>query len=585
MKIFIEQISDIFMNTFEELGYDRSAGRVNVSNRPDLCQYQCNGALACAKKYKKAPNAIAQEVVEKLKDNEIFSKLEIAGPGFINVTVNDEFLVDYVNKMNNDDKFGTSQATKIKKIMVDYGGANVAKPLHIGHLRSAIIGESIKRIAKYLGHDVTGDVHLGDWGLQMGMVISEVERRNPSLSYFDESFEGEYPVEAPFTIDELEDIYPYASKLAKSDEAVMEAAKKATVELQQGRRGYVALWKHILNVSVNDLKRNYGDLDVSFELWNGESDAQKFIPPMIEELKANGFAKESEGALVFDVSEETDKSPVPPLLLLKSDGASLYGTTDLATVVERVRDLKADEIIYLADKRQGLHYEQFFRAAKKSGIAKEDTVLDFIGFGTMNGKDGKPFKTREGGVMRLADLINLIKEAGKEKLKDNKNIAEEDVEEISSKVGLAALKYGDLSNQASKDYIFDIDRFASFEGNTGPYILYTIVRIKSILNKANATEINSEVLVPQSESERNLMLQLIKFNEVIELSFRDRAPHKICEFIYELSNNFNRFYNDTRIVSEDDEAKKSSWLALINLVKNVLEQCLDLLGMESVERM
>lgn len=585
MKIFIEQISDIFMNTFEELGYDRSAGRVNVSNRPDLCQYQCNGALACAKKYKKAPNAIAQEVVEKLKDNEIFSKLEIAGPGFVNITINDEFLVDYVNKMNNDDKFGTSQATEIKKIIVDYGGANVAKPLHIGHLRSAIIGESIKRIAKYLGHDVTGDVHLGDWGLQMGMVISEVERRNPSLPYFDESFEGEYPVEAPFTIDELEDIYPYASKLAKSDEAVMEAAKKATVELQQGRRGYVALWKHILNVSVNDLKKNYGNLDVNFELWNGESDAQKFIPPMIEELKANGFAKESEGALVFDVSEETDKSPVPPLLLLKSDGASLYGTTDLATVVERVRDLKADEIIYLADKRQGLHYEQFFRAAKKSGIAKEDTVLDFIGFGTMNGKDGKPFKTREGGVMRLADLINLIKEAGKEKLKGNKNIAEEDVEEISSKVGLAALKYGDLSNQASKDYIFDIDRFASFEGNTGPYILYTIVRIKSILNKANATEIDSSVLVPQSDSERNLMLQLIKFNEVIELSFRDRAPHKICEYIYELSNNFNRFYNDTRIVSEENEAKKGSWLSLINLVKNVLEQCLDLLGMESVERM
>ena len=585
MKIFIEQISDIFMNTFEELGYDKSAGKVNVSNRPDLCQYQCNGALACAKKYKKAPNAIAQEVVEKLKENEIFSKLEIAGPGFINITLNDEFLVDYVNKMNTDERFGTSQATEIKKIIVDYGGANVAKPLHIGHLRSAIIGESIKRIAKYLGPDVIGDVHLGDWGLQMGMVISEVERRNPSLPYFDESFEGEYPEEAPFTIDELEDIYPYASKLAKSDEAVMEAAKKATVELQQGRRGYVALWKHILNVSVNDLKKNYGALDVSFELWNGESDAQKFIPEMIESLKEKGFAKESEGALVFDVSEEIDKSPVPPLLLLKSDGASLYGTTDLATVVERVRDLKADEIIYLADKRQGLHYEQFFRAAKKSGIANENTVLDFIGFGTMNGKDGKPFKTREGGVMRLADLINLIKEAGKEKLKDNKNIAEEDVEEISSKVGLAALKYGDLSNQASKDYIFDIERFASFEGNTGPYILYTIVRIKSILNRANMTDMNKAILVPQSETERNLMLQLIKFNEVIELSFRDRAPHKICEYIYELSNNFNRFYNDTRIVSEEDESKKASWLVLINLVKNVLEQCLDLLGMESVERM
>lgn len=585
MNIFIDEISDVVKSVFEELGYDKESGKVTVSNRPDLCQYQCNGALVNAKKYKKTPKIIAQEVVEKLKENKFFSKLEIAGPGFINITVNDELIIDYVNKMNKDEKFGTSSATKVKKIFVDYGGANVAKPLHIGHLRSAIIGESIKRIAKFLGHDVIGDVHLGDWGLQMGMVISEVERRNPNLPYFNESFTGEYPKEAPFTIDELEDIYPHASSLAKNDEKVMNAAKQATVELQQGRKGYLALWKHILNVSVNDLRKNYGALNVNFELWNGESDAQKFIPDMIKYLKDNGYCYESEGALVIDVSKEEDKSGLPPLLLLKSDGASLYGTTDLATVVERVKDYKADEIIYLADKRQGLHYEQFFRAAKKSGIADENVELDFIGFGTMNGKDGKPFKTREGGVMRLADLINLIKEAGKEKLKDNKNIAAEDVEEISSKVGLAALKYGDLSNQASKDYIFDIDRFASFEGNTGPYILYTIVRIKSILNKANTPELKKNVLVPQSDAERNLMLQLIKFNDVIELSFRERAPHKVCEYVYELSNNFNKFYNDTRILSEEDENKKGSWLALINLVKDALEQCLDLLGIESVERM
>jgi arginyl-tRNA synthetase len=585
MKLFIDEISDVVKSVFEELGYDIESGKVTISNRPDLCQYQCNGALANAKKYKKAPNIIAQEVVEKLKENNFFSKLEIAGPGFINITVNDELIIDYVNKMNKDEKFGTSSAAKVKKIFVDYGGANVAKPLHIGHLRSAIIGESIKRISKFLGHDVIGDVHLGDWGLQMGMVISEVERRNPNLPYFNESFTGEYPKEAPFTIDELEEIYPFASSLAKNDEKVMNAAKQATVELQQGRKGYIALWKHILNVSVNDLKKNYGALNVDFELWNGESDAQKFIPDMIKYLKDNGYCYESEGALVIDVSKEDDKSVLPPLLLLKSDGASLYGTTDLATVVERVRDYKADEIIYLADKRQGLHYEQFFRAAKKSGIAGENVKLDFIGFGTMNGKDGKPFKTREGGVMRLADLINLIKEAGKEKFKGNKNISAEDVEEISSKVGLAALKYGDLSNQASKDYIFDIDRFASFEGNTGPYILYTIVRIKSILNKANTSELKENVLKPQSDAERNLMLQLIKFNEIIELSYRERAPHKICEYVYELSNNFNKFYNDTRILSEKDENKKGSWLVLITLVKDVLEQCLDLLGMESVERM
>ena len=585
MKTFIEQISDVFKNTFEDLGYTRESGRVNVSNRPDLCEFQCNGALADAKKFKKAPRMIAEEVVEKLKDNKIFKNLEIAGPGFINITIDNEFLIEYVNEMNKDERLGLSKATEVKKIIVDYGGANVAKPLHIGHLRSAIIGESIKRIAKFMGHEVIGDVHLGDWGLQMGMVISEVERRQPDLPYFDENYEGEYPSEAPFTIDELEDIYPYASKLAKSDEKVMDAAKQATVALQQGRRGYMALWNHILNVSVADLKKNYGALNVDFELWNGESDAQKLIPEMIKFLKDEGYAYESEGALVLVVSIEDDKTEIPPLLLLKSDGASLYGTTDLATVLERVRDLNADEIIYLADKRQGLHYEQFFRAAKKTGIAGENVGLDFIGFGTMNGKEGKPFKTREGGVMRLADLINLIKEAGKEKLKNNENVSSEEVEEISSKVGLAALKYGDLSNQASKDYIFDIDRFASFEGNTGPYILYTTVRIKSILNKANVSEEKGIIGEPQSDAERNLMLQLIKFNETIELSYRDRAPHKICDYIYELSNNFNKFYNDTRILTEEDENKKGSWLNLIRLVKDTIEQCLDLLGMETVERM
>ena len=583
MKLFIDEISDIVKSAFEDIGYEKESGKVGVSNRPDLCQYQCNGALANAKKHKKAPKVIAEEVVNNLKGNNIFSKLEIAGPGFINITVNDEFLKDYISKMNKDKKFGVSTVENPKKIVVDYGGANVAKPLHIGHLRSAIIGESIKRIAKFLGHDVIGDVHLGDWGLQMGMVISEVNRRQPNLPYFDENFQGEYPKEAPFTIDELEDIYPYASKLAKSDEKVMEAARQATVELQQGRRGYVALWKHILNVSVTDLKKNYSALDVNFELWNGESDAQKFIPDMIKYLKDNKYATLSEGALVVDVKREDDKVEIPPFLLLKSDGASLYGTTDLATIIDRVNNLNADEIIYLADKRQELHFTQLFRCAKQTNIAK-NTELYFVGFGTMNGKDGKPFKTRAGGVMRLADLIKIIKDAGFEKLKENENIKGEEAQLVASKVGLAALKYGDLSNQASKNYIFDIDRFASFEGNTGPYILYTIARIKSILRKAD-NNINGTIIEPQSDDERNLMLYLVKFNEAVETSFRDHAPHKVCDYIYELSNNFNKFYNSTRILSEEDEAKKNSWLALINLVKDVLEKALDLLAIESVDRM
>ena len=584
MDKFIEKISYIVSTKFKENGYDKQYGKVNVSNRPDLCQFQCNGALAAAKKYGKAPRNIAEEVVESLNSLNTFEEISIAGPGFINIKVKDEILVKYVNDMAKDKKCGCSNAENPMSIVVDYGGANVAKPLHVGHLRSAIIGESIKRTAKFLGHNVIGDVHLGDWGLQIGMVITEVKRRQPGLPYFDESFTGEYPKEAPFTIDELEDIYPKASKLAKSDENAMLEAREATVELQQGRRGYRALWQHILNVSVADLKKNYSSLNVFFDLWKGESDAQEFIPDMVKYLKDNGYTKESEGALVVDVEEETDKAPIPPFLVLKSDGASLYGTTDLATIVQRVQDYNPDEIIYLADKRQSLHFNQLFRCAKKTHIFDKDKTLDYIGFGTMNGKDGKPFKTREGGVMRLHDLIEIIKSAVRDKIVANNSVEADKVEDTARIVGLAALKYGDLSNQATKDYIFDIDRFAAFEGNTGPYILYTVVRIKSILSKVNPT--GEEVIVkPYSDVERDLMLKLTKFNEVIEASYAERAPHKICEYIYDLSNIFNRFYNSNKIVSEEDKEKQSSWVAMITLVKRVIEQCLDLLGIEVPEKM
>lgn len=584
MDKFIEKISYIVSTKFEENGYDKQYGKVNVSNRPDLCQFQCNGALAAAKKYGKAPRNIAEEVVESLNSLNTFEEISIAGPGFINIKVKDEILVKYVNDMAKDKKCGCSNAENPMSIVVDYGGANVAKPLHVGHLRSAIIGESIKRTAKFLGHNVIGDVHLGDWGLQIGMVITEVKRRQPDLPYFDESFTGEYPKEAPFTIDELEDIYPKASKLAKSDENAMLEAREATVELQQGRRGYRALWQHILNVSVADLKKNYSSLNVFFDLWKGESDAQEFIPDMVKYLKDNGYTKESEGALVVDVEEETDKAPIPPFLVLKSDGASLYGTTDLATIVQRVQDYNPDEIIYLADKRQSLHFNQLFRCAKKTHIFDKDKTLDYIGFGTMNGKDGKPFKTREGGVMRLHDLIEIIKSAVRDKIVANNSVEADKVEDTARIVGLAALKYGDLSNQATKDYIFDIDRFAAFEGNTGPYILYTVVRIKSILSKVNPT--GEEIIIkPYSDVERDLMLKLTKFNEVIEASYAERAPHKICEYIYDVSNIFNRFYNSNKIVSEEDKEKQSSWVAMITLVKRVIEQCLDLLGIEVPEKM
>ncbi|WP_234121819.1 arginine--tRNA ligase [Clostridium hydrogenum] len=584
MKTFINEISNIISEKFEQCGYDKEYGKAIVSNRPDLCEFQCNGALAAAKKYKKAPRAIATEVVEALNSNEVFEKLTIEGSGFININVENGFLNKYINYMYNDKKCGCVENANPKKIVVDYGGANVAKPLHVGHLRPAIIGESIKRIAKFLGNEVIGDVHLGDWGLQMGMVISELKRREPGLTYFDPNFKGEYPKESPITIDELEEIYPYASKLAKSDEKAMEEAKEATVELQNGRQGYMALWKHILNISVTDLKKNYGELNVNFELWKGESDANKYIPNMVDYLKKNNYAHTSQGALVVDVAREDDKSPVPPFLVLKSDGASLYGTTDLATIVQRIQDYSPDEIIYLADKRQSMYFEQLFRAAKMTKIAGEDLKLQFVGFGTMNGKDGKPFKTREGGVMRLENLISIIKSVVKTKLDENKTIDENDVEEVCRKVGLAALKYADLSNQPTKDYVFDIDRFTSFEGSTGPYILYTVVRIKSILAKVAKAD-DDKILSPYSDTERKLMLQLVKFSEMVELSYNNKLPNKICEYIYDLSNAFNKFYANNKIVTEEDLQKQASWINLLNLTQKVLTTSLDLLGLETCERM
>lgn len=587
MKTVINKITGLLSEKFEECGYDGRYGKVNLSNRIDLCQFQCNGALAAAKSYKKSPIVIAEEVVNKLENGDVFEEVSIAGSGFINITLKDSFLESYMNEMNRDERLGCDITQNPKKVIVDYGGANVAKALHVGHLRSAIIGESIKRIVRFMGHEVIGDVHLGDFGLQMGEVIVEVKRNNPDLPYFDENFQGEYPVESPFTIEELNYIYPEASKRAKEDENVMNESRKATLELQQGRKGYVALWKHMLNISVADLKKNYGDLNVIFDLWKGESDCNCYIENMINYLKENKYAYESQGALVVDVSKETDKYEIPPFLVLKSDGAALYGTTDLATIIERIKEYSPDEIIYLADKRQNLHFEQLFRCVRKTNIVGADLKLDFVGFGTMNGKDGKPFKTRAGGVMKLEDLIEIIKSEAKKKLTENRTMSEDEINEISRKVGIAALKYGDLSNQPSKDYVFDIERFSSFEGNTGPYILYTVVRIKSILAKVKeSSEIyGNKVISPQNDSERELMLKLSKFNEIIEISYEEKAPYKICEYIYDVANSFNRFYNNNKIISEENIEKKTSWINLITLTKKVLEVGLDLIGVETVDKM
>lgn len=594
MKTLIDLITEQVTNAFTGQGYDAKYGKVTLSNRPDLCEYQCNGAMAAAKEYKCAPFMISDKIAQALAENELFESVESVKPGFINMKVSPAYLAKYVSDMKADEgRFGCDKAAHPKTIIVDYGGANVAKPLHVGHLRSAVIGESIKRIGKFMGHHMIGDVHLGDWGLQMGLIIVELKERKPDLVYYDESYTGEYPKDAPFTISELEDIYPTASKKSKEDEAFREAAMEATSQLQAGRRGYRALLAHILDVSVTDLKKNYDNLNVSFELWKGESDAQPYIPDMVQMMKDKGFAYMSEGALVVDVKEDTDTKEIPPCIILKSDGASLYSTTDLATIVMRMQDYNPDAIIYLTDQRQSMHFVQVFRCARKTGLVGPDVELTHIGFGTMNGKDGKPFKTRDGGVMRLEYLLDEINEEMLKKItenqkeKENLDISEEEAKQTAKTVALAAVKYGDLSNQASKDYCFDIERFTSFEGNTGPYILYTIVRIKSILKKYTAKNSlpDAPILGAHSASEKNLMLVLSRFNAMMENAYEEKAPHKICAYIYELANAFNGFYHETKILSEEDFKVQASYIGLLVLTKNILETCINVLGFSAPDRM
>ena len=580
MKKFIDYITEEMMAAFEKAGYDKDYGKVTISNRPDLCEYQCNGAMAGAKKYKKAPLMIAEEVVECLEGSPVFSSAQAVKPGFINLKIQEGLLAAYLHEMQKDDHLSVDLVKEPKTIILDYGGPNVAKPLHVGHLRSAIIGESIKRMGRFLGHKMIGDVHLGDWGLQMGLIITELKERQPDLVYFQEDYEGEYPKEAPFTIGELEEIYPAASARSKEDESYKEKAMAATHQLQQGNRGYRALWNHIMTVSVNDLKKNYEKLNVTFDLWKKESDAQPYIPEMVEYMKREGYAHLDNGALVVDVKEESDTKEIPPCMILKSDGASLYNTTDLATIVERMKLFHPDEIIYVVDKRQELYFTQVFRCARKTKLVEENTGLYFLGFGTMNGKDGKPFKTREGGVMRLERLLAEITDEMYKKIIENRNVKDEDARRTAEIVGLSAIKYGDLSNQASKDYVFDVDRFTSFEGDTGPYILYT----NRFTQDGGSLE-EGQIKEAVSESEKALMLELTRFNSVVENAFEEKAPHKICGYIYDLANDFNHFYHETKILSEEKKEQKASWIHLLLLTRDVLETSIDLLGFSAPERM
>ena len=588
MEKFLDLISNEMKQAFEAAGYDRELGKVTVSNRPDLCEYQCNGAMAGAKLYKKAPIMIANDVADKCTDSRVFAEVQAVAPGFLNLKIKGSFLADYLTQMEKEEKFGLKAPEKQKTIIVDYGGPNVAKPLHVGHLRSAVIGESVKRIARYIGHKVIGDIHMGDWGLQMGLVITEMKERYPDLVYFDESFDGEYPVEAPVTVTELEEIYPTASRKSKEDPVYKEKAMEATFKLQSGVKGYRALWKQIIKISVADMKRNYDNLNVTFDLWKGESDVHDVIPGMVDYMKKEGYAYISDGALVVDVKEDTDTKEIPPCMILKSDGASLYNTTDLATIMERMREYHPDQMIYLTDKRQDLYFEQVFRCARKTRLVDEDTELVHIGFGTVNGADGHAFKTRDGGVMRLEMLINEINEKMYQKIVESREVDEEEARNTAKIIALSAIKYGDLSNQASKDYIFDIDKFTSFEGDTGPYILYTIVRIKSILAKAKEQGedlTNLTLKEADTDSQKALMMTIARFNAMMENAYDEVAPHKICAYIYDLANALNRFYHENRILAEEDETKKRSWLGLLILTKEILEACIDVLGFSAPERM
>ena len=589
MKKLIELISEEVAGAFAQAGYDSSKGVVTVSNRPDLCEYQCNGAMALAKSAGKAPLVIAEEVAGLLQNSSVLKSAEAVKPGFLNLKVDEAYLKDYMVRMQNAHHFGLEKEAMFKEIIVDYGGPNIAKPLHVGHLRAAVIGESIKRIWRYMGSHVTGDIHMGDWGLQMGLVITEVKHRQPDLPYFDEAHTGAYPKEAPFTVAQLEEIYPTASAKSKEDEAYHAEALEATKRLQDGDKGYRALWKHIVDVSVADLKKNYKRLSVDFDLWWGESTVHDAIPPMVEYFKQHDYAHTSEGALVIDVAREDDSKEIPPCIVLKSDGAALYATTDLATLDERMKQFRPDYCIYVVDKRQDMHFLQVFRAAKKTRLVLPETELTFVGFGTVNGKDGKPFKTRDGGIMRLESLINEIEEGMRVKIREsNPDMSADEVDATAHKVALAALKYGDLSNQPSKDYVFDVEKFSAFEGDTGPYILYTIVRIKSILKKyaeAGGDVKAAALNTAQSDTEKSLALLLTAFTTAVEAAARENMPSKLCSYIYDLANAFNSFYHETKILTEADETVKAGYIALLSLTRKVLETGINLLGFDAPEKM
>jgi arginyl-tRNA synthetase len=587
MKSLLSELSATAGAAFAAEGLPAELGQVQPSDRPDLAEFQCNGALAAAKIAKANPRAIAERIAARLKESGLFAEVAIAGPGFINLKLTAAVLEARLQRFAADPGQAMAATGKEKRLVIDFGGPNVAKPMHVGHLRSAIIGDSLQRLFRANAWTVISDVHLGDWGLQMGQLISELAIRRSELPYFDPGHEGPYPDESPVTMDDLEVLYPQAAAACKADPARLEAARLATAELQAGRPGYRALWRHFVKVSEIGLEREYASLGIRFDLWKGESDADPLIPEMIEKLKREGFAHEDDGALIVPVKENSDTKDVPPLILLKSDGAVLYGTTDLATIIDRVRGYDPDLILYVVDQRQHGHFEQVFRAAKKTGLGGH-AELEHVGYGTVNGTDGKPFKTRAGGVMKLYDLIAMATDEATKRLNEQglaTDYPEDERAAIAKAVGLAAIKFADLSNNRVSNYIFDLERFTRFEGKTGPYLQYAAVRIKSILRKAEAEAFKAAAPVVRSEEERRLALQLLAMTEALAAAETKRAPNLICDFVFALAQNFSRFYTEHHIMRETDEALRAARLGLCAATLNAIERALDLLGITVPDRM
>ena len=589
MASLIQKLSQNVGAAFAAEGLEAAFGAVRISDRPDLAQFQCNGAMAAAKAAKKNPRQVAEAVVARLQSDPTFTRLEIAGPGFINLTISDAVLGAHVSEIAADRaRAGVSPLGHSETIVLDYGGPNVAKAMHVGHLRSSIIGDSLRRILKFAGFNAIGDVHMGDWGTPMGMIISELELRHPDWPYFDAAKTSGYPSESPVSMEDLEVIYPQAASACKEDPERMAKAQAATAELQNKRPGYYALWQHFIDVSISAMKANFDALNVHFDLWKGEACVHDLIAPMVDQLKKDGFAIEDQGAIVVPVKRESDTKEIPPLILYKRDGAVMYGTTDMATLVERMQDLNPARMIYVVDQRQHLHFDQVFRAGRLSGIVPESVELTHAGFGTMNGTDGKPFKTRAGGVMKLEDLIAMGIERANQRLSEaeiGKDFSPEEKEDIAYKVAIAAIKFADLQNNRIADYVFDLDRLTSFEGKTGPYLLYQAVRIRSLLEKAGVDPDTYSAPITVTDADRKLLLALCELPEIIDVACRNYTPHVLCDHAFRLAQEFSSFYAGTHILSETDTAKKNSWLMMCAAVYTQLSLLLTLLGLLLPRRM